>query len=93
MKGALFECGEIRRHCALFDGAPPLWSTKGTCRIHHFMKEAESVLQDFLRSKTLADLSREFEHKAPARFIRDTGLWFDVSRPDERHPGAQRAPA
>lgn len=79
---SLFECGEIRRRCAIFDGEPPAWSTKGPCRIHHFMKEAESVLQEFLGSKSLADLALEFEHKAPARFIRETELWFEESRSD-----------
>jgi Rrf2 family protein len=77
---SLFECGEIRRNCALFDGEPPAWSVSGPCRIHHFMKEAESVLQDFLRSKSLADLQREFEQKAPARFVRNADRWFQESR-------------
>lgn len=77
---SLFECGEIRRNCALFDGAPPAWSVSGPCRIHRFMSEAESMLRDFLRSKSLADLGREFEHKAPARFIRDAERWFQESR-------------
>lgn len=79
-KRSLFTCGEIRRHCALFDGEPPAWSTAGTCRIHHFMQEAESTLQDFLRSKSLVDLTREFERKAPVRFIRESELWFATSR-------------
>lgn len=77
---SLFACGEIRRNCALFEGAPPAWSTRGPCRIHQFMNEAESALRSFLMSKTLADLSRELEQKAPARFIRETDLWFAGSR-------------
>lgn len=77
---SLFECGEVRRNCALFDGEPPAWSISGPCRIHHFMKEAESVLRGFLQSKSLADLQREFEHKAPTRFIRDAERWFHHSR-------------
>ena len=77
---SLFECGEIRRQCALFAGEPPAWSTRGTCRIHHFMQEAEAVLFDFLGSKSLADLAREFEHKAPRRFISESDLWFRDSR-------------
>jgi Rrf2 family protein len=79
-KRSLFECGEIRRHCALFGSEPPTWSIAGTCRIHLFMKEAESVLRNFLMSKSLADLGREFEHKAPNRFIRDAERWFHDSR-------------
>jgi Rrf2 family protein len=72
----LFACAEIRSKCALFDAAAPGWATAGTCRIHAFMLDAEQVLQDFLASKTLADLVCEFEHKAPKKFLRETGTWF-----------------
>jgi Rrf2 family protein len=77
---ALFACAEIRRHCALFGGAPPGWSVAGMCRIHLFMQEAEAVLQQFLGSKTLVDLGREFERKAPERFLRDAEAWFRERR-------------
>jgi Rrf2 family protein len=76
----LFECVEIRRHCALFGEEPPPWSVTGMCRIHLFMSEAERALQAFLGSKTLADLGREFERKAPDRFIRDAEGWFQHRR-------------
>ncbi len=76
----LFECAEIRRHCALFGKEPPSWSVSGMCRIHLFMSEAERALQAFLASKTLADLGREFERKAPDRFIRDAESWFQLQR-------------
>lgn len=79
-KRSLFKCAEIRRHCALFGGEPPTWSTTGPCRIHHFMQEAESALRTFLMSKSLADLGQEFEHKAPTRFLNDTERWFQDSR-------------
>jgi Rrf2 family protein len=79
-KRSLFECGEIRRRCALFGSEPPAWSITGTCRIHHFMKDAESVLQSFLMSKSLADLGREFEQKAPEPFLRKAERWFRDSR-------------
>jgi len=52
----LFECAEIRRHCALFGEGPPSWSVTGMCRIHLFMQEAERALQQFLESKTLASV-------------------------------------
>jgi hypothetical protein len=48
------------------------------------MQEAESVLRDFLMSKSLADLGREFEHKAPNQFIRDAERWFHDSRNERR---------
>ena len=76
----LFECAEIRRHCALFGKEPPSWSVSGMCRIHLFMSEAERALQAFLGSKTLADLGREFERKAPDQFVRDAESWFKLQR-------------
>ena len=76
----LFECAEIRRHCALFGAEPPAWSVSGMCRIHLFMKEAEGALQGFLASKTLADLSHELERKAPEQFFRDAEAWFQKRR-------------
>ena len=72
----LFECAEIRRHCALFGEQPPAWSVAGMCRIHFFMREAEAELQRVLASKTLADLSVEFAAKAPDRFVREAEAWF-----------------
>lgn len=93
----LFECAEIRRHCALFGDSPPGWSVAGMCRIHLFMREAEGALQQFLAGKTLVDLSREFERKAPHRFVVDAEAWFrdrraaraarPGARPRSRRPG------
>ena len=82
----LFACAEIRNQCALFEATAPGWATAGTCRIHAFMLEAERVLQDFLASRSLADLVCEFESKAPEKFIRDTGAWFQA-RKQSRAPG------
>jgi Rrf2 family protein len=76
----LFECAEIRRHCALFGAEPPAWSVSGMCRIHLFMREAEGALQGFLASKTIADLAHEFERKAPEPFLRDAEAWFQKRR-------------
>ena len=50
------------------------------CRIHLFMKQAEEALENFLASKTLADISHEVAQKAPQRFLRDTGIWFHQRR-------------
>ncbi len=84
----LFACAEIRSQCALFDATAPEWATAGTCRIHAFMLDAERVLQDFLASKTLADLACEFKRKAPKAFTRDTGTWFQQRKNTRirRHP-------
>lgn len=77
---ALFECAEIRRNCALYGEEPPRWSTKGMCRIHAFMQEAEEQLTRIFASKTLADLSTEFACKAPSRFLNATDDWFRQQR-------------
>lgn len=73
---ALFECAEIRRHCALFGAEAPAWSVSGMCRIHLFMSEVEGALQGLLAAKTLADLRREFGRKAPKQFVREAEDWF-----------------
>ena len=52
--------------------------------------EAERVLQDYLASKTLADLSREFERKAPHEFVEQAEAWFQLRRGDRT---ARRGPA
>jgi Rrf2 family protein len=85
----LFACAEIRRHCALFGDEAPAWSVTGMCRIHLFMREAEGALQAYLGSKTLAELSREFEKKAPPAFMREAEAWFQQRR-DGRSRRSQR---
>jgi Rrf2 family protein len=78
----LFTCAEIRQNCALFGPKPPEWAVSGPCRIHAFMEEAESSLQAFLASKTLADLVCEFSCKAPAPFAQETEAWFQDRKKD-----------
>lgn len=73
---ALFECAEIRRHCALFGGEAPPWSVSGMCRIHLFMSETEAALKELLAAKSLADLRREFARKAPEPFVKQAEAWF-----------------
>ena len=50
------------------------------CRIHLFMREAEQGLRSLLGQKTLADLSRELEAKAPQRFTQEAAAWFAQRR-------------
>jgi Rrf2 family protein len=73
---SLFNCAEIRRNCILFGERPPTWSISGMCLIHRFMREAEHELRNFLGSKTLADLNRDFGCKAPLDFVKDSETWF-----------------
>jgi Rrf2 family protein len=88
----LFECAEIRRHCALYHDEPPPWSVKGMCRIHLFMKETEDNLRKLLAAKSLADLGNEFEKKAPSQFIRDAETWF-LNRREKRATGPRQIKA
>jgi len=76
----LFACAEIRRHCALFGEAPPEWATAASCRIDVFMTQAEDVLREFLASKTLAELVREYNCKAPPEFAAAASGWFRERR-------------
>jgi Rrf2 family protein len=78
----LFTCAEIRQNCALFGSAPPGWAVSGPCRIHAFMEEAERRLQEFLASKTVADLVCEFSCKAPREFVGETDEWFTDRKKD-----------
>lgn len=74
----LFACAEIRRNCALYGPKPPAWATSGPCRIHAFMREAERKVQEYLASKSLADLVCEFQCKAPVKFAEETETWFQL---------------
>lgn len=77
---SLFECGEIRRNCELFEAEPPTWCIDGPCRIHLVMQEAEEALRKVLRSKSLAQLGGEFVHKAPKPFLKEAEKWFQQQR-------------
>lgn len=90
---ALFECAEIRRHCALFGGDAPPWSVSGMCRIHLFMSETEAALKELLAAKSLADLGREFASKAPAQFVKQAEAWFRERRRGRKAEGTTKVQA
>jgi len=90
---SLFECGEIRRNCELYDGEPPPWSVKGPCRIHLVMQEAETALRNVLSAKSLADLGHEFGCKAPAQFCQSTESWFQDRRCERTNRKRGEAPS
>lgn len=86
----LFECQEIRGRCALFEGAPPAWATRGVCAIHGVMLQAEKAMRDVLAECSLADLGANVERTAPAGFGADMKDWFDrraAARGSARRPG------
>ncbi|MBI1179620.1 MAG: Rrf2 family transcriptional regulator [Alphaproteobacteria bacterium] len=73
----LFDCQEIRGRCALFEGDPPGWATKGVCGIHAVMLSAEKAMRDSLARTTLADVAAGFGRKAPKSFYADLSDWMD----------------
>lgn len=87
-KKRLFECREIRGRCALFGKAPPDWASNGTCSIHAVMLRAEAAMRDALAERSLAEISRAVERKAPPEFGGQVRGWFD-----ERIGGRQRKSA
>lgn len=71
----LFECREIRRNCALFDGAPPDWATRRVCGIHAVMLRAQKSLRDEMAGASLLDIVQGIP--APADFAPEPGRWLD----------------
>ncbi|VVE20587.1 transcriptional regulator [Pandoraea capi] len=74
---ALFDCREVRRQCAVFDGDPPAWASKGKCSISAVMASAEAVMRAELQKHTLADLAAGVNAKAPAAYGKRVITWFD----------------
>jgi DNA-binding IscR family transcriptional regulator len=87
----LFDCQEIRGRCALFEGKPPKWSTKGVCEIHAVMLRAEKVLRDEFSKTSLASLSAGVLGKRmPSNFPGQVCAWFadrQTAREDARITG------
>lgn len=73
----LFDCREVRRQCALFEGDPPAWASKGKCSINAIMQSAEESMRAELRKHTLADLAAGVNAKAPATYGKRVITWFD----------------
>jgi Rrf2 family protein len=73
----LFDCQEVRRRCALYNGKPPKWATQGVCGIHAVMLQAEKNLRAELSQTRLSDLSEGFQTKRlPAGFASQVQGWF-----------------
>jgi Rrf2 family protein len=74
---ALFECGDIRGQCAVFDGKRPGLATRGVCSIHAIMLEADARMRKVLASRTLADIAAMVTSKAPAAYMQKLERWFE----------------
>lgn len=81
----LFDCQEIRGRCAVFGNNPPAWATNGVCSIHAVMLHAEKAMRDALAERSLADLGRSVERKAPPEFTHEVQSWME-----ERHQNRVR---
>jgi Rrf2 family protein len=73
----LFDCREIRGRCALFDGAPPAWASRGVCSIHAVMLEAEQRLREVLGERTLGAIAARVAAKAPPAFGASVAAWLE----------------
>ncbi len=82
----LFECREIRSRCAIFDGEPPAWATRGACSIHAVMLEAATRTREVLASRSLADIAQSVTSKASASYPKEVMKWLA-----ERTAGQRRA--
>lgn len=87
----LFSCQEIRSRCALFDGNPPEWSTRGVCGIHAVMIRAEKAMRIELAKTSLASLMGPLiENIQPQGFADEVRDWFagrQIAREDARVSG------
>ena len=73
----LFECREIRAHCALWvEGAAPRAATSGTCAIHAVMLSAEAAMRRELAQRTLADIAGQVSAKTSATSATTIADWF-----------------
>ena len=86
----LFECREIRGRCAVFDGRPPQWATRGVCSIHAVLVEAEARMRVVLAAHTLADIARSVAAKAPADFGNRISKWLVNGAPASRRARKRR---
>lgn len=71
----LFECREIRRSCALFEGAPPDWATRKVCGIHAVMLRAQKTMRDEMAKTSLLQIVQGIP--APPQFDATVGRWMD----------------
>ena len=85
----LFECKNIRTECALFEGNPPAWSSRGMCAIHAVMVEADNRVRDLLAQRSLAEITGQLTAKAPPDYDDAIGSWLADRVPNR---SARRSP-
>jgi Rrf2 family protein len=78
---SLFDCRDIRGLCAVFNGKPAAWATRGVCAIHAVMLEADAAMRKVLASRTLVDVAATVASKAPSGFSKKLEEWFEERAP------------
>lgn len=73
---SLFECREIRGRCAVFDGKPAAWATRGVCSIHAIMLEGEKRMREVFAARSLADIAAGVASKASPGFGNEVAKWL-----------------
>ncbi len=86
----LFDCQEIRGRCAVFNGDPPAWATKGYCSIHKVMLRAEKSMREVLAEESLESLSQSVDRKAPSNFGPKVNDWLSDRRNSRRGKGKRK---
>jgi Rrf2 family protein len=83
----LFDCREIRRHCALWaDDDPPPSARRGVCSINAVMLRAEAAMRRELAATTIADLAIQLGAKAGPAAARAVPVWFATEYARRRPP-------
>ena len=86
----MFDCKNVRTDCALFDGTPPEWATRGVCAIHAVMIDAEAHARQVLATQSLADVASRLSAKASHDFDNAVGAWL-VERVTNRSARSPRS--
>jgi Rrf2 family protein len=92
-KRALFDCQEIRKHCALWEGEDAPFPIGPVCGIQSVMLQAERAMRAELAKVTIEQLSRGAYRKAPSDFRIDVQNWLARQREarDQRRVAAVKA--
>jgi Rrf2 family protein len=88
----LFDCREIRRHCALWDDdEPPASTLRGVCSIHAVMLRAEAAMRHELAGTTIADLAAQVGAKTGPDAASAVPVWFATEYSRRRSAGGPAA--
>ena len=87
----LFQCREIRANCVLYGDDPPASATRGVCRIHAVMLEAQARMYDAMREQTLAVIANDVDDKTAPKYAKLKQEWFEERDIERRTPARLRS--